>query len=71
MRRIPIRGEKIKTKDGIIVQIIDIPNNGKSHLVRVISPTDHITFVEKDLLELEIIDTKNYEKITADEIAQY
>lgn len=60
MRKRPIRGQKIGTSDGIIVTVLE---EVEKDFVKVIMLDGKLTAIIKSNLDLEVIDTRAYEKM--------
>lgn len=61
MRRVPMRGEKYHTRDGLEITILEA-EKGKP-FVRAVAPSGKIQQFVKDEINLEVINTAQYEKV--------
>ena len=64
MRYRPLRGQEFDLKDGRVVKVVEVLEEGRGQMVSVVLPNGKLTAVHKNELDLKIIDTKDYEKIT-------
>lgn len=62
MRKKPLRGEKYMV-EGAEVTVLEVQHDGQGNTVSIVLPSGKVGSVTKSQLNLQIIDTSDFEKL--------